>query len=316
MNYLFIGNQPELKRQAIDEKKKELLSPSNENLNFNLFYTGTEDTKRIKDTLYTLPFLSKTRLVVIKDFHKAVQRERDLIISYLKKPAKSTCLILDAHSDFKKKNDFSDMMQLVKVRRFDRLKPSDLNAWVNKELSRMGKTASRPAVELLKELVGEDLGTFKQEIKKLAIFTGKRQEIGKKDVEELIGRSAIDTVFDLADATLRKDINDALEINHNLVSLNKKRPQEILGLLAWQFRTLLKAKRLLKGKTSLSRLAGELNVSDFFAKKVAGECSKTSASSIEKKLEFILSTDLAIKRGNVATPEYALELALVNLCGD
>jgi DNA polymerase III subunit delta len=285
VNYLFTGNEPALKDEAIEERKKTLLNPANQHLNFNMFYAGDDNASAIKESLCTSPFLSKTRLVVIKNFQKASKKEFEIVLSFLEKPFRSTCLIVEIDGEVRDKKDFSRLLKFTELKRFNKISPYSARTRINTVLSRNRKKMTPAAINFLIELTTDNTSALKSELEKLILYTDGRQDITRKDIEHVVGKNARDSVFDLADATVRKDAQNAVRISRDLLFQNKKRPHEILGLLAWRYRMLLE-----KGLVGSAR------------------------DGLKKNLERILSTDLSIKSGTAPTPELALELLLVDLC--
>jgi DNA polymerase III delta subunit len=92
-----------------------------------------------------------------------------------------------------------------------------------------------------------------------------------------------------------------------------KKPYEIIGLLCWHFKRILKAKALLS-KGSTENAIGQLlriprrNARDFFT-----QVRSFSSDQIEKKMALLLETDLSIKRPKYS-PSLIMEFAIIKLC--
>jgi len=143
-------------------------------------------------------------------------------------------------------------------------------------------------------------------------YTGTRKKITASDVEGLVGKSVISSAFEIAHAAAEMNTSKAISIVHELVSLGKK-PHEIIGLLAWHFKALLKIKALLAaGQTEYSITQGLR-----LPRKRAGAFFIQSASysypDIGSKLEILLEADLNIKRARFS-PSLVLEFAVIRLC--
>jgi DNA polymerase-3 subunit delta len=63
-----------------------------------------------------------------------------------------------------------------------------------------GKKISSDAAELLVELTGGDLGLLEQELAKLAVYVGSRDTITVQDVDGLVARNRVQTVWEILEA--------------------------------------------------------------------------------------------------------------------
>jgi len=95
-NYLFLGEEDFLKEEEINRLKSQFLDKSSEHLNYAVFYAQDKDfdTKGISETLYSWPFLSKRRLVLLKHAEELSPKDKESIINYLKKFFESVNLAL------------------------------------------------------------------------------------------------------------------------------------------------------------------------------------------------------------------------------
>jgi DNA polymerase III subunit delta len=200
----------------------------------------------------------------------------------------------------------------IKVLKFSDLDDKELSRWITKYITSKGKSIEEEALDILKELQGRDLLNLSQELEKLITFCGGRKNITRNDVELLVGKSVLASAFDIADSVSAKDTARAIGIVYDLMSAGKK-PYEIIGLLCWHFKRILKAKALLsKGSTEFS--AGQLlriprrNAKEFFA-----QVRSFSSDQIEAKMQVLLETDLSIKRPRYS-PSLIMEFAVIRLC--
>ena len=97
--FLFAGNDTYSKEQAIKKLKSSLLDSSSLELDYKVFDGVDAEVRDILDYVSTIPFLASKRLVIIKHFEKFSKEDTSRLISYIKNPIKSTCLVLDAEDD-------------------------------------------------------------------------------------------------------------------------------------------------------------------------------------------------------------------------
>lgn len=309
--YLLVGAEKYLKEKAINDLRSSLLDSSSGELDYKVLHGSDTSAEEIFASVSTIPFFSSKRLVVVKDFEKLPKHDTDRLINYIKNPNQYTCLVIDT-LDGSILKDSPSLSRYAKVLRFSEPTETEVSSWISKFVSSNGKTIEEEAVEILKELQGHDLLNLSQELEKLITYAGARKKITVSDVEGLVGKSVISSAFEIAHAAAGMDSSKAVAIVHELVSLGKK-PHEIIGLLAWHFKILLKIKALLAAGQTEYSITQNLRL----LRKNAGEFFMQSASysypDIGSKLEILLEADLSIKRARFS-PSLILEFAVIRLC--
>jgi DNA polymerase-3 subunit delta len=285
MNYLLIGPEEYLKKCFVEKLKKSILNnDKNSALNFDIFRGGEKDFKRLTDSLATRPFISKKRLVVIKDIEKLSAKEKKSILKYLKSPLDSTTLVLESPEAYFKAFP-EEISKFTKLIRCNTLKEGEAGAWIKKEFAARGKKISSAAANLVREAAGKNLSLLKNEIEKIVSFIGDENEVTERHVEASLGGGAgHQHAFDLVKFILEGRADKAIRLADSL--LVKEKPHQLLNLLAWQFRSFTRMKRLPNG---LSR------------------------KRVSRAFETILEGDFSIKSGKLDA-RHALERVLLLLC--
>jgi len=309
--FLFIGNDSYLKEKAIEDLTSSLLDHSSRQLDYKIFYGGETEAREILDYVTTFPFLAARRLAFVKDLEKLPPEFKAPLVAYVKKPLKSTCLILES-KDSSILDEYGELSKYVNINRFDGLKDSEALSWVKKFLASRDKKIENDAALLLREMRGQDLLSLTQELEKLIAFIGERDCIKVSDVEEVVGRSLIASAFDLTDAIGKKDIEDALRIVSDLISAGKKH-YEIIGLLSWHVKRLLRAKMLqAKGQTD-SHIVNLLKLSRRYSDQFFKQLRLIQIPQMRSKMAVLFEADLDIKRTKF-DPTLVLEFAIIKLC--
>ena len=306
-----VGNERYLKEKAIKEISSSLLDSSSGELDYKVLYGPDTTADEILDSASTIPFFSAKRLIVVKDFDRLPKEDLPRLLAYVKHPNQHTCLIMDIKDNSILEKEPS-LNRYAKVLTFSGLEDAQVSKWITKYLSSNNKTIDEDALDILKELKGGDLMDLSQELEKLMTYSGRRKTITREDVENLVGKSALASAFDIADAIGERNSSKAIEIVYSL-SFTGKKAHEMIGLLSWYFKRLLKAKTLLsKGQTEYSAAQNlripRRNAKDFFTL-----TSSYSVKEIESKMEILLEADLGIKRARFS-PSLILEFAIMRLC--
>ena len=311
--FLFAGNDSYSKEQAIDKLKESLLDSSSRELDYKVFDGNEAQARDILDYVSTIPFLASRRLVVIKNFQELSAPDRARLITYIKNPMKSTCLVLDAEDDSIIKEDPQILRHLL-LTRFGELTDPQFQSRAREILSATGgkKDITPDAARALKELCGDDLGSVSQELQKLASFVGDKDHIGIEDVEEISGKNLSASAFDLTDAIEANDLEGALSIISELI-LSGKKHYEIIGLLCWQMKRFFRGRMLLDKGISEQQIANIVKVNRRYHDRFFRQLRALDQAQAETNMRVLLEADLDIKRSRY-DPALALEFAVIKLC--
>ena len=308
MNYLLVGQEHYLKNQFLLKLKDSVSTKEKSGLDFDVLTAGTPEINRISDCLDTLPLLSKYRIIVIKEADKLSQKEKDYILKKLKSSSSKLCIVLEMSSN-KVTKFIKEASDNAKIINCNKLKIGDLSHWVKRELSLYKKRMTSDALNMLIETCGNDLFLLKSEIDKIVAFLGDKNDAKLSDIEPILGRGSSATVFKMVDMVIEKKPDNAIRLLNSL--LNTEKPNNILNLLSWQFRNILKVKELGRNANP-GKLSEIFKTNSFLAQKTIAQSKNFTRKEIEDKLVLILEADSSLKSG-VYTPEHALERALVGL---
>ncbi len=309
--FFFIGDDKYLKEEALKNLIPVLPGKIQHPPDQMTFYGGELNTEEVLSQLNTMPLLSDRRLVVIKDIEKTSDEFRASLINYIKKPSKSAYLVLDAKDDSVLK-EYAETIGQISIRRFSLLSGEPLTSWIMSYVERSGKTMDRDAIAIFKELEGNDLYYLSRELDKLITFAGDAPEISPDDVEGLIGKSLIKSAFEITDAIGRKNVDGAIKISSGLMAGGRKE-YEIIGILSWYLKRMLKAAILRQKGQSDYAIASILKISRKFQDEFFRQLAGFGPEKIRSNIELLLKADLDIKRSKF-DPGTVLELALIRLC--
>ena len=282
--YVFAGPEALLRDRAA-----ALLAESDPELGANLIRLASSETDwaRVADELYTPPFLAKKKLVVLVDEGNFVHNHAEVIRGYLKQPSVSN--VLAALVPTEKVPALAGAV-LVECRS---LKPGDLQRWLASESQRLGKTLDRVAGELLASRAGGSLSGLAGHLEKLAAHAGPRPTITAEDVKTLVGYQEEREVYELSLAAAAKDLARAYRVLRALIHSGEA-VQVLLWKLAWQYRKLAEAKKLLAAGRRRFEVTSQLQITyyaDEFLKLVDGH----SLAELVDKHGEILKADVALK---------------------
>lgn len=309
--FLFVGHDDRLKEKAIKDLSSHFLDTSTRQLDYKMFYGDETTAGEILDYVRTMPFMAAKRFAVVKDFDALPAKDKASLVEYIKNPARSSCLILDAKDD-SILEDHEDLGKFTEIKRFGYPEGSELVAWIRQYLDKQGKKIDGDAMEMLKELEGQNVAYITNELEKLIAFAGERPMLGVNDVGEVRGKSAVSSAFDLAGAISDNSVGEAMAIISELLVTGKK-PHEIIGILCWHFKRLARAKMLSGRGESDSRILNVLKIGRKYSADFLKNLKRYDIKDIASKMEILLAADLEIKRTKY-NPSLVLEFTVMKLC--
>ncbi len=186
-----------------------------------------------------------------------------------------------------------------------------LESWVTRHArANDARIAPDAARELIERVGNSDLRVMASEIAKLSVYVGKGGEIRKNDVEKLIPPSQETPDFALTDALVRRDRARALNMLHRLLE-HDIAPQQIIGMIAYQTRTLLLVKSLAERRMGVGQIASAAGMAPFVVEKALTLARQFSFAQLEAAHRSLLEADLALKRSKM-TADMALDLLVVS----
>jgi DNA polymerase III delta subunit len=198
------------------------------------------------------------------------------------------------------------------VERFDRLFPNDIASWI-KARAAIHKLELRPdALDALVSALRSDTERIENEVQKLAAWANGAP-VNANDVRSLVSGAIESDVFELTKAVVRRDVRTAAPLLDRLLSEGNA-PQQLLGLLLWQFRVLLFAASDPK-PAEAERQAKAIRSSSGAILRYTQYARGLTAKDIARAYESLYACDISIKTGRAESDETAMLLCVMDLCG-
>jgi len=173
------------------------------------------------------------------------------------------------------------------------LRPADLQRWLSGEAQRLGKSLDRAAAELLVTRAGTNLSALLGHLEKLATHAGTRAAVTAEDVRALVGNQEEREVYELALAAASKDPRRAFRILRRLIASGEP-VQMLVWKLAWQYRKLAEARKLLDSGRRRFEVTSHLQIT-YFADEFLGLVDRHTLAELVEKHGEILKADVALK---------------------
>ncbi len=310
--YAVFGSDDFLRGHRLRELLDRLLGDDRDAMALAEYSGEDASLADVLDECRTPSLLAPIRVVCVRDADDFVSEHRKHLEAYLQSPSPSGVLVLVCRSWPKSTRLYKQVAALGGNIECEPPKGAGFARWAIDRARHYGCTLSGAAAERLLELVGDELGILDSELSKLATYVAPRTEIGPSDVEALVGASRAEKVFGVVDAIAARDAGRALELWDQVLATDRKAPHLAVGGLAWGFRRLAGAKRMLSQGASMSQVISLHKVWDR-PQDFARHLDRFSLDRWEHHLVTLLRIDVGAKTG-LGEVESSVEKFIVELC--
>jgi DNA polymerase-3 subunit delta len=304
--YLFHGEEEFLVEELTRSLLDATLDESARSFNLDIVYGSDVDAKAIVSLAAAYPMMSERRVVIVKEFDKVMSKE--LLVPYLEIPSPTTCLaVISAKPDFRLKayKLLRDTGVAVECKQ---LYDNEIPSWISSRVKKLGKKISPEACQVMQGYVSRSLREIQNEIDKLFIYVGEKQEISVDDVNNVVGMSKQFNIFELQKAIGKKDIGRAVEVMEQMLDAGEY-PVAIVAGLAKYMQKIWLAQELRRRQISEFQLAADLGVSPFYVKDYIEAARRYSSDELEKCFDALLQADLTLKSTS-SDQKYVMTLLL------
>lgn len=265
---------------------------------------GLED---LKMSLKSDSLIPEKKLIVVKNILKTNEEKAAALLESYRLSANQSIIFIAVHFDegavqniffqyLTKKPNLSSEFKL--------LSGALIRKWLSEFAASCSIDLDGEALDYLVVNVGSDLWRQAQEIKKLADYKIKGI-VRLADIQTLVNQKTGINVFDLTDAIGIRNKKRALLLWHNALEAGEE-PVELIGLLAWHLRNLLKV------KSAGANLKG-LGLHPYVLEKTSRQSRSFEVNDLKLLLKKIGEVDLALKTSD--TNPKSEFLNLINALG-
>ena len=310
--YLFEGVEENIKAATLQALRKAILPEGMEELGESLM--DAPDTSAIIAACETLPFLADKRLVIVRE-HPALTGRSDAdekLLSYIPNVPESAVLVFlcRGKADARKKL-YTAIKKAGGIVSFAPLTDAELNAWVVKAFTGLGKSVSPQTASVLTFTVGSDTALLRREIDKLAALAGDRDTVTEEDIHAVATRSIECTVFEMVDAVVAGQQGKAFGLLRDMLTAGSDR-LGILAMLLRQFRLMQHIKIMQYEKLSPADIKTRLGIAPFAAERCIRQAAGYTGGQVKKAVQICLNAEYKVKSGGW-NQEGALEAAMLEI---
>lgn len=269
----------------------------------------------------TYPFFSEKKLVIAVNpvFLKAkpdkLSFEHDIgaLERYLLAPVDYTTLVIIA--PYEKIDERKKISKQIKkqsiVAECNTIKDHELKSWIDSLAKQLEVTISKEAYEIFEAELSTNLHQLENELHKLALYAGPNGVITKEIAENLVSHTTNSSSLRLVDAVIAKDLQKAITIFKDLLKM-KEEPIAMIGLIAFQFRSILRVKLLKQQGYSQFQIQKQLGIHPYVVKIAMNREKQFTVDKLERIMIQLADTDANIKQGKIEK-DIAFELLLYEL---
>jgi DNA polymerase-3 subunit delta len=310
--YVVHGDEEFLKRQAMRALRTLVVGPEPDDGSIST-YTGDSATfAAVHDELETLPFFSPRRLVIVENADPFVSLYRGNLEKAVGKLPERATLVLEVRT-WAANTRLAKLVPPAATLVCKAPAAYRMPEWcVRWAAARHDKQLGTQAAALLVDLVGPEMGLLDQELLKLAIFVGSRQQIETADVDKLVGSSRAESTWKIFDAIGEGRSADALALLDRLFDQGEE-PLRILGAFSMQLRRLAQAARQHQRGAPLSAALQEAGVPPFGIRACEQQLKHLGPRRASRLYDWLLEADFGLKGGSPLPPRTLLERLVVRL---
>jgi DNA polymerase-3 subunit delta len=190
--------------------------------------------------------------------------------------------------------------------------PARFPQWIADRGSELGLVVGEDGAHALFERLGTDQRRLVRELEKIACFAPDAGRVDRETVEMLTVSDLEVKAYELADAVIEGDREQALRICEEM----RERGEEIMHILFAILRQLRQARRaeaMREGGASTQDIASALRVPPFIAKQITARVERADPRQLERALDELAELDYTVRGATNRDPGTALTLMLAEV---
>jgi len=256
----------------------------------------------------TYPFFAETNLIIaenpvfLKPKPEKLPFEHDVtsLEKYLQNPVDYSILILVAPYEKidERKKISKQLKKYATVAVCNPIKENELKNWVNTLASSLAIKIDEEAFEIIETELSTNLQLLESELTKLAMYVGKNGVVSKEVAEDLIAHTVNSSSLRLVDAVIERNLTKAISIFKDLEKM-KEEPIALIGLLAFQYRTIFQVKLLKQKGYSQFQMQKQLGVHPYVVKIAMRREKQFTLGQLNRIINQLTEADARMKQSGM-----------------
>ncbi|MFI5202719.1 MAG: DNA polymerase III subunit delta [Candidatus Kapaibacterium sp.] len=329
--WVFHGEE-EFLRSELLAQAPDLFVPDEPTRSFNcdVLYGAETSMEQVITVARSYPMMAERRLVVVREAERILRakpagapakgrkkQNDDPLLNYLLQPNPSTVLIFDLDKfGARNQSPFRELNEKAQVVEFPMMKEGEAAEWVRARAKAMGNTLPSDAARLMTAYLGTSLRSLANELEKLIIYAGDRKDISSKDVEQVVGASRENNVFELTKAIGAGNKPLAAEITLRMLDQDKDQRQFLFVMLNRFIEQLTIARELAAKGENERAIADALELrggAAYFAKEIIGQARRYTREKLDAALRALVEAEAQTRGKQHSNDELLMETLLVGI---
>ncbi len=307
--YIFLGEEVYLVEEALKVLKSEVFKDGGEDFNLDIYDANSIEMETVAQALETLPMMSARRLIIVKRAHELNTNGLEELSNMMSVPIDTACLVVLFESMDQRKKISKDLLKKATVIDFSPPHEKTIPTWIQNIAQKYDKKISLKDAHILKETVGTHLLDLSNEIQKLAAYTGERTEIQADDIEKIVSKTKLDSIFELTKAIGEKNLEKSLKIQKYLLDQGESEVG-ILAMVTRHIRILLLTQEALIKRMSSQSVSAYIGVPPFFTQSYVDQAKMFSRAKLLETYKELLKTDRHLKSSPISGEIYLNHLLM------
>lgn len=302
MNYLFYGQDNFSIRKKLDSWRERFKDIDQSGINLIELDGQNLNFAELENSVLAPPFLSKNRLVIVKNIlvankDKSLKEKIGKLLPTI--PSSTILLFVEFGQPDKRESLFKKLNSSGKSNCFPAPTPEAINQFIGQKLSQNGVVLSPEIKSQLAGSLGNDLWRIDNELEKLILFyKSNGDKISADEVEKLLIFENDPNIFHFIESLAEKNLQKATNL---LIDLTRKSGNELylLNMIIYQYRTMLIVNSLAQKKLPRNSMAKKSGLHPFVIQKSLALLNNYTTKQLYSTYRQLYSTDYAIKTGKV-----------------
>lgn len=293
--YFLFGDEPYYIDQICSFISSHVLSEAEQSFNQTILYGKDSEAGQVSDLARRFPMMASHQVVILKEAQE--MKSFSDLLGYVEKPQPSTLLVISYKykKPDKRQKIFKTLEKQAVCYESKKLYENQVPGWIAGYASNQKYRMEPKAAAMLAEFLGSDLSKIVNEVEKLMVAIGdKNQPITPALVEKHIGFSKDFNQFELQDALGKRDVVKANRIIKHFSENEKKYPFPLTIISLYYFFSRLLLLHYTKDK-SRQNLAATLKVNPFFVKDYEAASKRYSAARLVEIISLLRVYDMRSK---------------------
>lgn len=275
----------------------------------------------------TLPFFAAQKLIIVDNCPWFANKKRDTedddgdsgafdqeaLLAYLQNPADTTVIVFVGGESINKAKKLSKAVAKCGViQEYSAIKGNNALIWLDEELAQFELRMASAAKQQLLLNCEYNCALIHNELAKLQVYLGDRQDVTLQDVEKIVTGNAAASIFNLVDNVAAGNLAASQRALEQVVLSDA--PESIIPRLADHFETLYMVKVMQRqGHTTKEIMEATGKFHAFVIEKSGRQAAKYSEKQLEMALRTLQTADKKHKSG-MTDALSACETAIIQIC--